>query len=328
MIVVTELIELIPPDTIFEIAFGLIISVVLFIVDNRGKKRQEETLRRTDESIDIILEQVSKVNLFQTRTLSLAIETLGNDFQVLREEIDDLRTSVEEQGGLRPKVASTELGSSDTSDRPRSPEVEDEPSKPLLPDSALSSLNFGDILSGQINSMVDNIRKELQGVLSGKSQEDEEETYRKKKGLEFDLRDLLGKRKLAEELQKARLARDELRRVKDEAKKAVAHSSEEPRSEIPSKPSPPAEPSVPQPPPSTEDIGDLFRSVNSTEELEELAKGILDNLEGRFSAGEVKIDLGDLIQSTQKAQDRAKARKDRKKVQPTRKTSQTDKSEG
>ncbi|MHA1169532.1 MAG: hypothetical protein ACTSRU_17030, partial [Candidatus Hodarchaeales archaeon] len=64
-----------------DICFG----IMLWTVDHRGKKRQDESMKRQDESLDIILEQISKVNQFQTRTLSFAIDTLEKDMLSIRE---------------------------------------------------------------------------------------------------------------------------------------------------------------------------------------------------------------------------------------------------
>ena len=76
---------------LFDVSLGLIISIVLYLIDRGGKNRQEETLRRQDESLDIILEQVSKVNVFQTRTLSLAIESLGKDFESFKKDLEEIK---------------------------------------------------------------------------------------------------------------------------------------------------------------------------------------------------------------------------------------------
>ena len=75
-----DFLEIITPGTFLEILFGFIISIFIFYIDSRGKIRQEQTLKRQDDALDIILDQVSKVNAFQTKSLSLAITgSLSNE---------------------------------------------------------------------------------------------------------------------------------------------------------------------------------------------------------------------------------------------------------
>ena len=169
--------------------FGLIISIILFLIDRSEKKRQEETLRRQDESLDIILEQVSKVNVFQTRTLSLAIESLGKDFENFKKDIDTIKASIS-------NVENSSNTGSPAFSRNSQPEDSQVPSSNPL---TTLSANFGNVLSKQINNFVDQIKDNL-SELSKSETKDNKNMYKVKKGLEFDIKDLFNIQSMLDDL--------------------------------------------------------------------------------------------------------------------------------
>ncbi len=164
--------------TAFEMVFGLIISMILFLIDRSEKKRQEETLRRQDESLDIFLEQVSKVNVFQTKTLSLAIESLGKDFENFRKDIEDIKSSMvlepNQENNIQNELNQDSL-------------LESKKDTASTRHTSLSA-NFGNVLSNQINSFIDQLKSNLSN-LTDSSEEDKKNIYKVKKGLEFDIKD-------------------------------------------------------------------------------------------------------------------------------------------
>lgn len=175
----------------FGMSFGLIISVILFLIDRQEKRRQEETLRRQDESLDIILDQVSKVNAFQTRSLSLAIESLGKDFENFKKDIDSIKNSLD----------SPEVFSKDPYSFPEAQEVLSDSSqtnKQIIP---TLSAKFGQILSTQVESFIDQIRSNI-SELSKSEQNKQKNLYKVKKGLEFDIKDLFNIQSMLNDLKK------------------------------------------------------------------------------------------------------------------------------
>ena len=176
----------------FGLTFGLIISIILFLIDRGEKHRQEETLRRQDESLDIILEQVSKLNVFQTRTLSLAIESIGKDFDELKNDVDFIKTSISYVDmNSREKLETRIAGRQVT-----------EQNIPVTPSpSPSSSGTFGQVLSNQINSFISQIRSNISD-LSKSDQDSHKDLYKFKKGLEFDIKDLLNIQSMLNELKK------------------------------------------------------------------------------------------------------------------------------
>lgn len=181
--------DLIPVSTYFEISFGLIISMVLFIIDRRGKARQEEALIRQDDSLDIILDQVSKVNIFQTKTLSLAIESLGRDLFDLKFEIERLNKRLTDNTSGNPNESG-----------PKTSEFDDVSEDPEVPvDQPFHSNKFSDILASQVNTFVSQIKNGLSdlGELDNKN---DKEIYKTKKSLEFDVKDLINIESLISEL--------------------------------------------------------------------------------------------------------------------------------
>lgn len=175
--------------TAFEIIFGLIISMILFLIDRSEKKRQEETLRRQDESLDIILEQVSKVNVFQTKTLSLAIESLGKDFENFRKDIENIKEYISSEYKTK-SVVGDDLHPAIVM------ESDKEPRKSTI--TSLSA-NFGNLLSNQINSFIEQMKSNLSGLTNLKSDE-KKNIYKVKKGLEFDIKDLFNIQNMVNEL--------------------------------------------------------------------------------------------------------------------------------
>ena len=186
--IIDQIVRILGFPTAFEIVFGLVISMVLFLIDRGEKKRQEEALRRQDESLDIILEQVSKVNVFQTKTLSLAIESLGNDFETFRNDIEQLRNSIQDANNFH----TSETGATTEPDKNIS---DTKPYASLSP----KSVNFGDVLSKQITSFVDQIKTNL-SELTQSGKEQQKNIYKVKKGLEFDIKDLFNIQKMLNEI--------------------------------------------------------------------------------------------------------------------------------
>ena len=165
--------------TAFEIVFGLIISLILYLLDRAEKKRQEEALKRQDESLDIILEQVSKVNIFQTKTLSLAIESLGKDFDNFRNDIEEIKSSIGVNNNKNRQLKPISVDEQATSR-----------SEPISRDPIVSlSTNFGNLLSSQVNSFIGQIKNNLSN-LNKINTMDKSDLRKAKKGLEFDIKDL------------------------------------------------------------------------------------------------------------------------------------------
>ena len=183
--ILDSIINFLPIPTVFEMSFGLIISMVLFLIDRGGKVRQEEALRRQDESLDIILDQVSKVNLFQTRTLSLAIESLGRDFDNFRKDLDLIKSSIQQ-----PEV---KISSSEKKDS-----VNEIPTPPSGQLPSLST-HFGDVLSTQVNSFLGQIKSNISELAKTEASKNKD-LYKVKKGLEFDLKDLFNIQTMLDEM--------------------------------------------------------------------------------------------------------------------------------
>lgn len=172
-----DLFEFITPSTILEILFGLIISILIFYIDSRGKSRQELSLKRQDDALDIILDQVSKVNAFQTKSLALAIETLGHDIELLNQKLNTLN---DKNSVSVPKVDPAMI-----ENKPIDKKQTDQAIKSGVIGSVLSK-SFGSILNSQINNMVDQINKSVSEIVPS-----EENDYKRKKELSFDLKNLL-----------------------------------------------------------------------------------------------------------------------------------------
>jgi hypothetical protein len=205
--IIDDILSFIPYSSVFEISFGLIISAVLYFIDRSGKKRQEETLNRQDESLDIILEQVSKVNIFQTKTLSLAIESLGKDLDLFRNDLEEFKKLYRE--GDKPKQEIKKL-SDQENDNITIPEVHS-------PITSLSS-NFGNVLSKQINNFVDQIKSNL-SELTQTGDENKKNIYKVKKGLEFDIKDLFNIQTMLNEMKSEQSNSEEIKESQDYDKK-------------------------------------------------------------------------------------------------------------
>ncbi|MFX0206411.1 MAG: hypothetical protein ACFFDT_10540 [Candidatus Hodarchaeota archaeon] len=213
-----------------DIFFG----VMLWIVDRRSKKRQEETLTKQEESLDIILDQVSKVNHYQTRVLSYAIETLEQDLNDMKQMINTgIKTQVEAEAEITPKIAEIESESATI---------------PSLGDSIGS--HFNKILRNQLSGIMDSVQKSL-----GETQKTtEEKSYKAKKGLEFDLKHVLrgldelqnlGKPKskpdlTKEEISEMKKKRRELKREKQEKRRKKKEFAKK-EAQIPDLPEEPVE---------------------------------------------------------------------------------------
>lgn len=138
----------------------------LWIIDRRNKSRQEE-------SLDIILEQVAKVNQFQTRTLALAIESLGI-------EVENIKTLI----GKEP-VTSIETDTVPIS-QPIQQTVNQTTTNESIADESFTN-QLGKILSNQVTNLMRNIQDNITEAKTST----QKETYKMKKGLEFDLKTLL-----------------------------------------------------------------------------------------------------------------------------------------
>ena len=133
----------------------------LWIIDRRNKKRQEE-------SLDIILDQVAKVNQFQTRTLALAIESLGI-------EVENIKTMLNRESAAPTNTENV---------YPTRPAPVTE-KQPVGEESFTNQL--GKILSNQVGSLIQNIQTNISEAKTAT----QKDSYRRKKGLEFDLKTLL-----------------------------------------------------------------------------------------------------------------------------------------
>ncbi|OLS20293.1 MAG: hypothetical protein HeimC3_41220 [Candidatus Heimdallarchaeota archaeon LC_3] len=161
-------------DFLSNLLFGAISAAVgflIYIVDRRGNKRQEEAL-------DIILDQVSKVNQFQTRSLVLAINTLENELNDIKQMVSSNKeilqgSSEVTKRDFSPIPQPVTAGSSTASQQPGLGE--------------LISNKFTEVISGQVNNLFSGIQSNLDELKTSK----EKESYKKKKGLEFDLKSLI-----------------------------------------------------------------------------------------------------------------------------------------
>jgi hypothetical protein len=180
-----------------DIFFG----VMLFYIDSRSKRRQDMTLKRQDESLDIMLEQVSKVNTFQTRVLSYAIETLEKDMEEIKMIIETkVPTKVEEPIGEEPKPVEA-------------------PTTTTTPTSLGQAISdrFQSMLRDQLSGMMDGIKKNLEGIPGV----DENESYRVKKGLEFDLKHLVRGLEGLEDLKEEKTKREADSRAQKSKREAL-----------------------------------------------------------------------------------------------------------
>ncbi|MFW9995446.1 MAG: hypothetical protein ACFFD4_25645 [Candidatus Odinarchaeota archaeon] len=157
-----------------DIFFG----IMLWFVDNRGKKRQEVSMKRQDESLDIILEQISKVNTFQTRVLSLAIDTLEKDMEEMKQTIDSRFIPATE-----PETSISQESTEISEPVPSSQAV----TKPSPSLGEYITSGFQTVLREQLTGMVEGIKKSLSDLPGI----DAEESYKAKKSLEFDLKNLV-----------------------------------------------------------------------------------------------------------------------------------------
>jgi len=164
------------PDFWYNAIFAFVdiaFAIMLWIVDNRSKKRQNESMKRQDESIDIILEQISKVNTFQTIVLSYAIETLEKDMEEIKVAINQKFSPATAE----PSVAAPS--------RPAEAVETGSPPAPSLGEAITS--RFQAVLRDQLGGMLNGIKKSLGEI----PETSEKEAYKVKKGLEFDLKHLL-----------------------------------------------------------------------------------------------------------------------------------------
>ena len=152
-------------------AISAIVGFLIYIVDRRGNKRQEEAL-------DIILDQVSKVNQFQTRSLVLAINTLENELNDIKQMVSVNKDILQHSNEISTPI-SQPLSS------PISAKDSNKSHEPGFGE--LISSKFSEVISGQVNNLLYGIQSNLDELKSST----EKETYKKKKGLEFDLKSLI-----------------------------------------------------------------------------------------------------------------------------------------
>lgn len=152
-----------------DIFFGL----MLWTIDNRGKSRQDESMKRQDESLDIILDQISKVNTFQTKVLSYAIETLEEDVSELKNSMAQFQSSET----IIPAISSQQQTTTPKS----AVQQKDETFGDLF------SNKFQNFMQEQLDNTIKNIKKSTEDII-GKSKKD---SYKSKKGLEFDLKHIV-----------------------------------------------------------------------------------------------------------------------------------------
>ncbi|MHA2104767.1 MAG: hypothetical protein ACW981_15170 [Candidatus Hodarchaeales archaeon] len=159
-------------DFVTELIFAfvsLIIGILIYIIDRRGNKRQEEAL-------DIILDQVSKVNQFQTRSLVLAIDTLESELNDIKRTVTNNQEILKTQNlSIKPSLTTTpEITKTQQSQQPGLTEV--------------ISKKFSQVITDQVDNLLSGIQEDLKELQTSTPKE---ETYKKKKGLEFDVKSLL-----------------------------------------------------------------------------------------------------------------------------------------
>ena len=161
-------------DFLSNLLFGVIgatVGFLIYIVDRRGNKRQEEAL-------DIILDQVSKVNQFQTRSLVLAINTLENELNDIKQMVSSNKEILQGSSGVtKPIILPTpQPVTADSSTTFQEPGFGE-----------LISNKFTEVITGQVNNLLSGIQSNLDELKTST----EKESYKKKKGLEFDLKSLI-----------------------------------------------------------------------------------------------------------------------------------------
>ena len=287
--------------TAFEMVFGLIISIILFLIDRSEKKRQEETLRRQDESLDIILEQVSKVNVFQTKTLSLAIESLGKDFENFRKDIDDIKSS------MIPKISvETDIQNNLNQDSVIKAERESTKTPPVS-----LSANFGNVLSNQINSFINQMKSNLSN-LTDPNKGDKKNIYKVKKGIEFDIKDLFNIQNMLNDLQEEfdseniDSRNEELISEDDEEDDEISSTRELEKIDLPKVKSDSKQKSF--------DISDLNSQLKSLESIPELVK-FTESIIKKFENPEVMHGL---------STGQNNLKQEKKKVKPSKVISKSD----
>lgn len=300
--ILDSIIGLLPVPTVFEMSFGLIISIVLFLIDRGEKARQEETLRRQDESLDIILEQVSKVNVFQTRTLSLAIESLSNELNTFKSDIELIKFSILDQKD-DPYIKKDDLSSNSTSqiEKEQVQEIETKP-----------SIKFGEVLSKQVNSFINQIKHDISSLAKSEAKgADPKNLYKTKKSLEFDIKDLLNIQSMIDDINSEPLSEeesDEIHPSKSSDSNFGARStnedSPEDKMKLESKPSVIKE--------NKSELDEQFDRLNSIPDLVKFTENFINKFE----------ELNTLFTNSEQKNNNFKPQ--RKKITPNKKISKSD----
>ena len=133
--------------------------------------------------MDIILDQVSKVNQFQTRSLVLAIDSIESKLDEIRQVV----ASEESIVGGRSQYPSTIKGDFTRESTVTPPTSNPSPTPTLRGLGEGLVKNFQRALTEQVSSILTNVKEEIDEVKRGA----DKENYRTKKGLEFDLRSIV-----------------------------------------------------------------------------------------------------------------------------------------
>jgi hypothetical protein len=268
-------------DFITELIFALVslaVGILIYIIDRRGNKRQEEAL-------DIILDQVSKVNQFQTRSLVLAIDTLESELNDIKRTVTNNQEILKTQDlSVKPSVTpAPENIETQQSQQPGFTEV--------------ISKKFSQVISDQVDNLLSGIQEDLQELQTSTPKE---ETYKKKKGLEFDVKSLLRNLEGLEDLKiDYHISPKKKPRVKVESK-PIKFSED---SDI-------IEPEIVETTQSKEEIENMFK----TEQVKEKFEKFEEKLEKVKSVGDLENIVNSLSEMFTSKNDRKP--KKRRKAKP------------
>ncbi|MHA1984365.1 MAG: hypothetical protein ACW967_08420 [Candidatus Hodarchaeales archaeon] len=257
---------------------SLSIGILIYIIDRRGNKRQEEAL-------DIILDQVSKVNQFQTRSLVLAIDTLES-------ELNDIKRTVTNNQEILKTQDLTRKPSLTTASGPVEPQQSQQPGF-----TEVISKKFSQVISDQVDNLLSGIQDDLKELQTSTPKE---ETYKKKKGLEFDVKSLL---RNLEGLQDLKIDYDTSPKKKPRVKVESKSTKSSEESDI-------IVPEIVETAQSKEEIENLL----NTDQVKEKFEKFEEKLEKVKSVGDLESIVNSLSEMFT-SEDKGKSKK-RKKVNP------------